>query len=262
MQLEIITQQPETPSNQTPLLFIHGAGHGAWCWENFLPYFAEQGYEAHAISLRGHGASGGRERIRSICISEYIDDVADAVRRLRTTPILIGHSLGGYVIQKYLEKHSASGAVLMASIPVSGIFKMLMRMAIRYPRQSFKCHVKQSVQVFVETPELAREVLFSPGLPSETLIRHFERIQEESYRVCLDATLFNLPRPAKVKDIPMLVLGSANDRLFTQDEVRATARAYKNQAEIFPNMAHDMMLDTDWRNVAERILKWLKERGL
>jgi pimeloyl-ACP methyl ester carboxylesterase len=42
----------------TPLLFVHGAWHGAWCWdEYFLDFFAGRGYRALAVSLRGHGNS-------------------------------------------------------------------------------------------------------------------------------------------------------------------------------------------------------------
>jgi pimeloyl-ACP methyl ester carboxylesterase len=262
MRLEIITQRPKKNSGLTPLLFVHGACHGAWCWENFLPYFALHGYEAHALSLRGHGTSDGHERIRSIHTAEYVADVADAVGRLRAPPVLIGHSMGGYVIQKYLETHAAPAAVLMASIPVTGISKMLVRIAVRHPWLSLKSHATRSAYVMVETSDLARETLFSADLPAETLNRHFSRLQNESYRVGLEAALFNLPQPGRVRPLPMLVLGAANDMLFTRSEVEATAWTYKTQAEFFPNMAHDMMLDNDWMSVAERILKWLREQGL
>ena len=41
-----------------PLLFVHGAWHAAWCWdEHFLGYFADRGYRAVALSFRGHGDS-------------------------------------------------------------------------------------------------------------------------------------------------------------------------------------------------------------
>jgi pimeloyl-ACP methyl ester carboxylesterase len=52
--LEIITQQPKKDAGLTPLLFVHGGWHGAWCWEFFQSYFAEQGYVSHALNLRGH----------------------------------------------------------------------------------------------------------------------------------------------------------------------------------------------------------------
>ena len=60
----------------------------------------------------------------------------------------------------------------------------------------------------------------------------------------------------------MLVLGAEDDRAFTQDEVRATARAYDTDAQFFPDMGHNMMLEPGWQAVAERITQWLGHRGL
>ena len=62
---------------------------------------------------------------------------------------------------------------------------------------------------------------------------------------------FNLPRPKKVKT-PILVLGASKDTVFSPAEVKATARAYNTTADIFNDMAHDMMLDPKWESVAER----------
>jgi hypothetical protein len=49
--LEVI--EKGSPSAR-PLLFVHGGWHGAWCWDNFLNYFADAGYRAVALSLRRH----------------------------------------------------------------------------------------------------------------------------------------------------------------------------------------------------------------
>ena len=38
MKLEILSEKPKGTPKQTPILFVHGAWHGAWCWEKFLPY--------------------------------------------------------------------------------------------------------------------------------------------------------------------------------------------------------------------------------
>ncbi len=262
MFLEIITSKPKKRTSSFPILFIHGACHGAWCWENFLPFFASHGYEAHAVSLRGHGNSSGRRRIRYIRSAEYVEDLERAAGRLTAEPVLIGHSMGGYVVQKYLERRAAAAAVLMASIPVSGIFAMLRRFAVRHPWQSLKGHATWNAYALVETPDLARELLFRGVMPAETLGKHYSRLQNESYVLGLEAAFWNLPRPEKVSPVPMLVMGAENDALFTRQEVEATARAYGTEAEIFPDMGHDMMLDIGWQNVAGRIIEWLRQRGL
>ena len=122
MHIEVITHKPEGRARPTPLLFVHGMWHGAWCWENFLPYFACHGYESHALSLRGHGKSDGRTGIRWYSgAKDYVADVAQVVQSLKMPPVLVGHSMGGYVIQKYLETHTAPAGILLASIPVSGL---------------------------------------------------------------------------------------------------------------------------------------------
>ena len=262
MYLEVITHQPKSQSGLKPLLFIHGGCHGAWCWENFLPYFAEHGYEAHAMSLRGHGASEGHERIRWIRTREYLEDISNVIDRLPTAPVLIGHSVGGYVVQKYLEEHTVPAVVLLNSVPVTGMFKMLLRLAVRHPWQALKFHLTWNPYAAFETPSLAREAFFSDDMPTATINRHFARLENESYVAGLEATFFDLPRPKKVLPIPMLILGADNDALFSRDEIEATARAYKTQAEFFPNMAHSMMLEAGWQSVAVRILKWLRENRL
>lgn len=54
--LEVIDKGSCSESHPVPLLFVHGGLHGAWCWEEyFLDFFADKGYRALAVSLRGHG---------------------------------------------------------------------------------------------------------------------------------------------------------------------------------------------------------------
>jgi hypothetical protein len=60
----------------------------------------------------------------------------------------------------------------------------------------------------------------------------------------------------------LLVLGAGDDGAHTRKEIVATARAYRTEAEFFPNMGHDMMLEPGWAAVAERIDSWLGTHGL
>jgi len=262
MKLEIITERPKQRKHTTPLLFIHGAWHGAWCWENFLPYFAEHGYEAHALSLRGHGASEGREGIRWYSgAHDYVADVVQVVDGLGKPPVLIGHSMGGYVVQKYLEKHNAPAGVLVASIPVTGTTGMIMRSIKRYPKVALKTLLLFDAGYLVSAPAVVRDALFSDGFPDADFSKHYAHVQTESFRVTFETTLLHLPQPQKVKT-PLLVLAAENDRVFTVTEQKATARAYGTEAIIFPSMAHDMMLEKNWQLVANKIIKWLETRGL
>ncbi|MGH3564266.1 MAG: alpha/beta hydrolase, partial [Mycobacterium sp.] len=60
----------------------------------------------------------------------------------------------------------------------------------------------------------------------------------------------------------LLVLGAEEDGAHTRKEVLATARAYRTEAEFFPTMGHNMMLEPGWAAVAQRIHSWLGARLL
>lgn len=261
MKLEVISQYPETKTHPTPLLFVHGAWHGAWCWQNFLPYFAQRGYEVHAVSFRGHGNSEGREKLRWFSVQDYITDLEQVIRDLDTHPVLIAHSMGGYVTQKYLESHMAPAAVLLTSIPTVGILGMMLRMLKRHPVSTLKALFLLNPWYFVSTPALAKDYLFSDDYPEDQFLKYYPYIQPESFRLALEATVLKLPHPGKVKT-PLLVLGGESDRVFTVAEHRKTAQAYNTTATVFPHMAHDMMLERGWQRVADEILAWLNSRNL
>lgn len=268
MRLEIISREPTVPDgnggsrHHTPLLFIHGMFHGAWCWDvHFLDYFAGHGFSAYAVNLRGHGNSDGGDTLRWTRIADFVDDVDVAVRQLPRDAVLIGHSLGGFVVQKYLEDHDAPGGVLLSSPPPAGMLHPALRIARRRPLVFARTNLTLSLAPVIATPELAREAFFSPDYPDEQLRSYWTLMQDESYMAFVDMVALNLPRPKKVKT-PMLVLGAERDNMLEPGEIEATARAYHTQAQIIPDVAHDSMLETGWERVAERILAWLQERAL
>jgi alpha-beta hydrolase superfamily lysophospholipase len=65
LKLETLVRLPREPRpDRARVLLVHGICVGAWVWEqHVMPYLADAGFEVHALSLRGHGASEGRERL-------------------------------------------------------------------------------------------------------------------------------------------------------------------------------------------------------
>src|SRR4029077_17567064 len=103
--LEVIDKGCVSDAHPAPLLFVHGAWHAAWCWdEYFLTFFADRGYRALAVSFRGHGSSPA-PKLRTCSIADYVEDVSVVADSLPRRPVVIGHSMGGFVVQKYLETH-------------------------------------------------------------------------------------------------------------------------------------------------------------
>ncbi|MFT4173609.1 MAG: alpha/beta fold hydrolase [Rhodocyclaceae bacterium] len=256
--LEILTCTPAGPAHATPLLFVHGAYAGAWCWDDhFLPYFAERGWMAHAVSLSGHAGSRGREHLDALSIDDYVNDVREAIAGLPARPVIIGHSMGGLLAQKLLEHEDLPGVVLLASVPPSGLMSAAAGLMFRRPTLLMDLNrVLGGGQPHLQT---LREALFHQPVTPEMLQSCFLRMQPESMRALWDMTLFSLPNPARMYRPPMLVLGAEHDTLIPAEQAQEIGRVYGVAAEIVADMGHGMMLEAGWRIVAERIARWLEE---
>jgi len=259
MKLEIVSREPRERKFETPLLFVHGTGHAAWCWdENFLTFFAEKGFSSHAVSLRGHGTSEGREKLKWTSISDYVTDVFQVASAMPKPPVVIGHSLGGLVVGKYLEKHDAPAGILFAPSPSEGMFWSGLPLMFKNPFLFLKVSFRQDYAVMFTTPELAKKFLFSADADDEKIAGYVRRFGKESYLANLEM-IYNLPNPQRVKT-PLLVVGGENDALIAPKKIEKTARAYNADCKIFRDMAHDLMLERGWQTVADFMIGWLKKK--
>ncbi|MCL1594480.1 MAG: lysophospholipase [Actinomycetia bacterium] len=255
MALDVFVAEPTTRPVGPPLLFVHGAWHGSWCWtENFTGFFSDQGYTSYAVDLSGHGNSEGN--LARTLLSRYVSDVRRVALALDDEPVIIGHSMGGLVTQKYLARYGAAAGVLMASVPTRGAIGATLRIVRNHPMAFVRVNATFNLGPIVDDPARATDLLFGPDMAPKTATMFARRLQDESYLAYLEM-IFDLPRPSLVHD-PVLVLGAAEDQIFSVPEVAATARAYGSGATIFPRMGHDMMLEPGWRGPAQKILDWIE----
>ncbi len=260
--LEVLSALPtdkKTPA--TPLLFVHGAYTGAWCWaEHFLDFFAAAGHPAYALSLSGHGRSRGRRILDTFSIDDYVRDVCEVADMLTAEydepPILVGHSMGGFVVQKVLEKRVCPAAVLMCSVPPQGLMSSAMSLLVNKP--NMLSELGRIYSGAGASMAALQESLFAQPVKGDDLERYYRFSQPESQRAIWDMSLFNLPEIHKVGRTPLLIQGAEFDHLIPPDLVRNTAGAYGTTPTIFEGMGHGLMLERDWRKPAQHILDWLK----
>jgi len=260
MHLDLISRYPATTPQAPPLLFVHGSFSDARVWdEYFLPHFARNGFAAHAFSLRGHGRSEGREHLHTWRLADYVADLAKAASTLPGPPLLVGHSMGGMVIQKYLEAAPAiAGVALMASVPPQGLLPANLHMAMRHPFLFQQMVLFSLLGPSYGSIDMMRRLLFSPDTPNAKLRAFFDYVQAESQVVSLDMMGLNPLRlkPEQV-EAPMLVLGARRDVFVAPALVEETARFYRAECHVFPEMAHAMMLEANWRDAADYLLDWI-----
>lgn len=247
------TSSPGKP----PILFVHGAWHGGWCWtENFVPYFQKAGHDVYTLDLRGHGKSPSIGSFRWTSIGNYVQDVRKVLDQLPPSTVLVGHSMGGLVVQKTLETAHVPKAVLLASVPPYGVFRITLELLFKHPIRFLRVLATLSLFPLVEDPKLSQELFFSKSLSDTKAFHYASRLQDESFFAFLGMLILSLPKTKKIQT-PLLVIGGGKDRFFPPWEVALTAKAYEVKPEIFANMGHNLMLDEGWENVAKRIESYL-----
>ena len=252
-------------ARQTPIVFVHGAFVGGWCWQaHFLDYFAACGFHAVAPSLRGHGGSGGRERLDTYGIREYVSDLERVVEDLDgPPPVLVGHSMGALVVQRYLERHPASAAVLMAPVPPQGLWPSTLRMAMGDPWLYAQYGLMQAFGAGAIDSDTAQRAIFSGELPEGKAADYARRVQRESHRALWDMNVHAGGRPwLTAGAVPVRVLAAEADALFDAEETQAVAERWGAEWQSLPGMGHAMMLEPGWQMAADAVIRWVWQQGI
>jgi len=74
-------------------VLVHGAWHGAWCWDKVVPLLEAEGHSVTAIDLPGHGANPSD--VSGMTLDAYARTIADAVEAAGEPVIVAAHSMGG-----------------------------------------------------------------------------------------------------------------------------------------------------------------------
>ena len=257
--LNIISKPAEAGSgNKPPIVFVHGAWHGAWCWDaHFLDYFADQGFDCHAPDLRGHGGSAAVTSMRWNRIKDYVEDILSVIDGLDRKPVLIGHSMGGFISQHCMRSSDRLAAVgLLATVPHGGALPVSLKVARQRPLDFAMVNLTWSLYPLVRDPAKAKHMFLEDNVPEAEAVEFASRLTDESYWGYVDMLGLNLPGRYD-GDLQALVVGGEKDTLFPPASQQATARRYNAECRIVQGAPHDLMLASQWRQAADHFIDWI-----
>ena len=258
---ETRTQRAATSvSERPPLMFVHGAWAGAYVWhDHFVPWFAERGWECHALDLRHHEDRGGPKSLRRSRIGDYVDDLASAVAELPQPPIIIGHSMGGLITQRYLEgRRTLPGAVLLASVPLGGVWRATGRFARRHPLKFLHANVTFDLGKAMNTPAVVRSMLMDHDADDAAVNAMVTRSRGESFLAYLDMMFVTRARPQLIQTPVRIIIGD-RDRLFSVKEATRHAGAYGLEPTVLAGFAHHLPGSPRWEQVANATLSAIED---
>jgi 3-oxoadipate enol-lactonase len=95
---------------RTPLVFLHGIGGAARGWRGQLNYFGDR-FRAVAWDMPGYGGSAP---LATVSIATLADALQDFLQQIGAKkPVLVGHSIGGMIVQQWLAKYPDTAAVIV-----------------------------------------------------------------------------------------------------------------------------------------------------
>jgi surfactin synthase thioesterase subunit/GNAT superfamily N-acetyltransferase len=102
------------PQERGRALLIHGAGGDSYQWlPELVPALWAAGYSVMAPTLPGHGREADPTAARLEVLQACVSEAADCFE----PTLIVGHSMGGYLVQRHLQTRPARRLVLLASLP-------------------------------------------------------------------------------------------------------------------------------------------------
>lgn len=259
--LEILTLEGNLSKDGHPILFIHGFSAGAWMFEmNYFGFFSTRGHPVYALNLRGHGGSFGQDQLSRASLNDFYQDVTEAVDFVAKTagrpPVLIGHSMGGVLTQKYIETHALPAAVIMSMGDVSIGMKHFMRWCMtHYFWLTLGMMVSGNSRKFFGKTRIQRAVLLAPNdhLDDQTIGKFIAQPGSEVvFKDLQRIKLTDCPRTTKT-----LLIAGDRDPIAPVRAIQSLSERYRCEHKIIDNKSHDLMLSSGWEKTAQYIINWL-----
>ncbi len=196
---------------KTPLVFLHGIGGAARAWREEIAAFGDR-YRAVAWDMPGYGASVPLASVSIVALADALQDFLQQIGARR--PILVGHSIGGMIVQQWLIKHprDAAAVVLAQTSPAFG------KAEGDWQKQFIEARLgplDRGETMKSLAPSLVKELVGdNPDASGMQLARDcMGNVPEASYRAMVLALLgFDQRKALGEISIPTLVLSGSKDK--------------------------------------------------
>ena len=220
------------------LIFVHGMLSNADVWHPVIEYFNERGFSCKAVNLK-EGLDLRKTRIQ---------DYVDKVKAMATEKdIVIGHSMGGLIVQKVAEETTIKGGVAICSAAPKGV---------RFRGGIVLASAKYAIKVIIGKPfkedyKYVRKYMLV-GVREEDAKNIYEKLEKESAIVTYELGMNRVAVDEKKVDCPLLFIATKRDKLCAPELVKRIAEKYNAEYRLYDG-CHHFFYDNNWRNIAEGI---------
>jgi len=251
---------PEREQQPFPILFVHGSSCGSWLWRNFLQFFASRGWTCYALNLRGHHLSDPVADWGEVGVEAYLEDVNKVITWIGRDLMLVGHSMGGVLVQKQAEITNPRKLVLLhTAAPASAMREIDFDAFLQRGKEQGRV-TKDKVVESDSDPQKLIGYMFDRGNVDQDVLRACHEIMsQESARALKEMQAVEVD--ARRINCPVYVLGFDLKKIglaYPVDLNRILARYYNSRDfRIIEPGGHLFMLEKNWESFARLLEQWL-----
>ena len=252
-------------------LFVHGMYMTPLCWEQWTNHIQAKGYKCIAPAWPGRDKPIDTLRknhpdpqLGKLTLSAVVEYLAKIIETLDEKPILIGHSMGGLIVQLLLQRDLAAAAIAIDSAPPMGVFTTQWPfLKSNWPHINPFVPKSRPIQMSFERFQYT----FVNTLPLEEQRAAYERyVVPESRRVPAES-LTNVARIdfRKLRP-PLLLIAGSKDNIIPASLNKTNYGRYKQSSSVtdfkeFPGRTHFIIGQKNWEEVADYTISWLSDKG-
>jgi len=200
---------PERRSRRRPLYYLHGELGGSWLWERYLRYFAQRGWEGHALNLRAHFWSQTAD-IEELSFDTYLEDAIAGYEALERPAVVVGHGMGGLLAMKVAEQSEVDAVVLISPALPAPVRPVPPPHVVRLVPATYQAELID----WAGSHEHVQRQNLDLTLADVRRIQHLIGAESGAARRQMLAGVF-VDRD-KLPDVPILVIGAGLDRQFAE----------------------------------------------
>jgi len=251
------------------VVLIHGSWSRGEQWAPARAAFEERGYTVHTPTLRHHELplQDGAAKVSRLSIRDYANDLVALVASLTAAPLLVGHSLGGLIVQLVAARTNHAGMIAACPSPIgpAGLNPTTLGISLRHARQP-RPWTKP-----VYPPSWKRFRAGVAGRQTEADAREaYDNLVCESGRILFFELAMPRRDPSKAADVdfgaitgPVLVIGGGHDRIVPPRIARRTAASFPNASYVeVPNADHMVFHGNQLAITMGHIDEWASRHGL
>jgi alpha-beta hydrolase superfamily lysophospholipase len=248
---------PERRSRRRPLYYVHGELGGSWLWESYLRYFAQRGWEGHALNLRAHFWSQTAP-IEELTFDTYLQDTVACFEALERPAVVVGHGLGGLLALKLAEGRDIDALILISPAVPAPVRPVPPPHVVRLVPALYQAELidwaGSHEQVQRQNPDLT--------LADVRRIQHLLGAESGAARRQMLAGVY-VDRD-KLPDVPMLVVGAGLDRQFAEADSARLAEWLGAEYQPFGAHSHygAVLGEHGFDQVADTIRSFLERHRL